>query len=462
VPQTVTRYILRTHYGPVFATATVNGAPVAISQQRSTFNFELGTAAPFALSATSIIHDPTSFQQVFNGVTGTFNWLYIDRDHLAYLHSGLYPVRNPAQDADLPVWGNGNYEWQADADAVNGTNSGYFAKYGGSTPYPGRTVTLPQGDPTQSGYYEFKDYLPLSAHPQTVDPARGFLDSWNNHPAPGWWAADGNGSFGPTHRVAMQADRIQAFLASGKKFDLANLAEVNFDAAYTDLRGQVVLPLLLQLMQSGPLTADQQQVVSLMQSWINEQSSALWIGPTAQGLGAWRRDRDGDGIYDYRHQVVLMDAWYPHLIDTMLPQMTALGNDNLALQSRYDAPRAQGSAFQNGWFQHMKRVLEMVLNTPGHANYRALQCAGTGVAADCRNAVLSALDLALSDLGGLSNIANWDGTQLANPADGNTGETVETYDEVKHTDFSLLPVPPIRWLNRPTFQQAVEVQNKRP
>jgi len=39
---------------------------------------------------------------------------------------------------------------------------------------------------------------------------------------------------------------------------------------------------------------------------------------------------------------------------------------------------------------------------------------------------------------------------------------VETYDEVKHTDFSLLPVPPIRWLNRPTFQQAVEVQNQRP
>jgi acyl-homoserine lactone acylase PvdQ len=462
LPQAVNRYILRTHYGPVFATATVNGQPAAISQQRSTFNFELGTAAPFALSATSIIHDPTSFQQVFNGVTGTFNWLYVDRAHLAYLHSGLYPVRNAGQDADLPVWGNGSYEWQADADAINGAaNSGFFTQYGGSTPYPGRTVTQAQGDPTVSGYYEFKDYLPLSAHPQTVDPSRGFLDSWNNHPAPGWWAADGNGTFGPTHRVGMQADRIKAFIASGQKFNFANLAEVNFDASYTDLRGQDVLPLLLQLMQSGPLSADQQQVVSMMQGWLTGESSAEWIGPTANGLGAWRRDRDGDGIYDYRAEVVLMDAWYPHLIDTMLPQMTALGNDNLALQSRYDAPRAQGSAFQNGWFQHMKRVLEMVLNTPGHTNYRALQCAGTGVAADCRNAVLSALDSALSDLGGLSNVANWDGTQLANPADGNTGEKVELYDAVKPTDFSLLPVPNIPWLNRPTFQQVVEIQNQR-
>lgn len=456
VPQTVTRYILRTHYGPVIATATVGGRPVAVSQQRSTFNFELGTAAPFAIASAGIIHDPKSFQQVFNGVTGTFNWLYIDSRHLAYVHSGLYPVRNPAQDPDLPVWGDGDYEWQADADAVNGAGSGYFSQYGGSVPYPNRVTTLPQGDPTQTGYYEFKDYLPLSAHPQTVDPARGYLDSWNNKPAPGWWAADGNGSYGPTHRVAMLADRLKAFQASGQKFDFANMVEIMADAAYTDLRGQAVLPLLLQLMQQGTLTADQQQVVTLMQSWLDDGSN--WI-PGEKDLGAWRRDRNDDGIYDHRAAVVLMDAWYPHLIDTMLPQMTALGDDSLALQSRYDAPRAQGSAYQNGWFEHMKRVLEMVLDTPGHSDYRALKCAGTGSPSDCRNAVLSALDSALSDLGGLSNEANWDGTQLANPADGKTGEKVEDYDAVKHTDFSLLPVPAIRWLNRPTFQQVVEIRS---
>ena len=461
-PQTVNRYILSTHYGPVFATATVDGNPVVVSQQRSTFNFELGTAAPFALASTAIIHDPQSFQQVFNGVTGTFNWMYIDRAHIAYIHSGLYPVRNPGHDPDLPVWGDGSYEWQADADAVNGTaNAGFFDKYGGSVPFPARTVTVAQGDPAQTGFYQFKDYLPMSAHPQAVDPARGFLDSWNNKPAPGWWAADSTGNYGAIHRAKMLAVRLKAFQDSGRKFDLANMAEINWDAAYTDFRGEEVLPLLLQLMQSGPLTADQQQVVTLMQQWIRGESTAEWLGSTANGFGAWRRDRDGDGFYDQRQQVLLMDAWYPHLIDAMLPQVTALGNDAYALQGRYDAPRAQGSAYQNGWFQHMKRVLEMVLDTPGHADYRALKCAGTGTASDCRNAVLLALSQAVNDLGGLSNIDNWDGSQLANPADGKTGETVETYDAVKHTDFSLLPVPPIRWLNRPTFQQAIEVENVR-
>lgn len=462
VPQTVTRYVLRTHYGPVTGLATVNGAPVAISQQRSTFNYELGTAAPFALASAGIIHDPQSFQQVFNGVTGTFNWLYTDRDHIAYLHSGLYPQRAAGHDPDLPVWGDGRFEWKADAAAVNGASSGYFDGRGGSVPYPARAVIQAQGDPTQTGYYEFKDYLSLAAHPKTTDPARGYMDSWNNHPAPGWWAADSNGTYGPIHRVGMLARRVQAFKDSGRKFDFANMVEIEADAAYTDLRAQEVLPQLLKLMNSGSLTADEQAAATMMQQWLDGTTSAAWIGDTAKGLAGWRRDRDGDGIYDFRKQVVLMDAWYPHLIDSLLPQVTALGTDSYALQGRYDAPRAQGSAYQEGWFEFMKRVLDMSLNTPGHTDYRALKCAGTGDAASCRAAVLKALDQAIADLGGIANAANWDGTQLANPADGKTGETVETYDEVKHTDLSLLPVPPIRWINRPTFQQVVEVYNKRP
>jgi acyl-homoserine lactone acylase PvdQ len=464
IPQTVNRYILRTHYGPVTATALVNGVPVAISQQRSTFYAELSTAAPFALASAGIIHDPASFQQVFNGVTGTFNWLYTDSAHLAYVHSGLYPVRDAGVDADLPAWGNGDFEWKADADVINGAgNSGFFTQYGGATPFPNRVVALPQGDVTQTGYFEFKDFLPLSAHPQIVDPTRGYIESWNNHPAPGWWAADSNGTFGSTHRAGMLAKRAKALLDSGMAINFANMVEIEADAAYTDLRAQDVLPLILQLMNSGSLTADQQQVATIMQAWLDGTTSAKWIGPTAAGLAGWRRDRDNDGIYDFRAQVVLMDAWYPHLIDAMLPQMTALTKAGVsALQGRYDAPRAQGSAYQEGWFEHMKRVLEMVMNTPGHTgDYRALKCAGTGTVTDCRAAVLSALDLALNDLGGLSNMAKWDGTQLANPADGKTGETVETYDEVKHTDLSLLSVPPIRWINRPTFQQVVELHQSR-
>jgi len=105
----------------------------------------------------------------------------------------------------------------------------------------------------------------------------------------------------------------------------------------------------------------------------------------------------------------------------------------------------------------MKRLLELALGSPGHTDYRALRCAGTGAVADCRNAVLLALDRALTDLGGWNARARWDGTALVNFQTGSTGLTVEAYDAIQHDSFSLLPVPPIPWMNRPTFQQIVEI-----
>jgi len=156
-----------------------------------------------------------------------------------------------------------------------------------------------------------------------------------------------------------------------------------------------------------------------------------------------------------------MDAWYPHLIEKLLPQLDSLDKAGFSvLQARYDAPRAQGSAFQEGWFQHMKRVLQMSLGTPGHHDYRQLKCAGDGSAGACRNAVLDALSAALGDLGGIANRANWDGSTLPN-AKGKANAVVEDYDAVEHTALSFLTVAPIRWLNRPTFQQAIQISSSR-
>lgn len=460
-PELVQRYVLRTHYGPVFATATVNGAPVVISTQRSTFLSDVDTAAPFALlTTTGTKMTQQRFKQLFNSMTSTFNWLYVDSQDLAYIQSGLYPQRSAQHSPDLPVWGDGRFEWGADQNLPES----FFTAHGGDaldggTPFPPRTTPIAQGD-ARNGYFEWQGYLPLSAHIQATNPEAGYLANWNNSGAPGWWAADGNGTYGPTHRVAMLQQRLAAFKASGRKHDLASMVEVMADAAYTDLRGLDVLPELLQLLQQGDLSSDQQQALALLQQWL-AQGSQQWIDG-GSGLGAYRRDRDGDGVYDQRAAVVLMDAWYPHLIDALLPQMVAVEAQGVSLLAgRYDAPRAQGSAFQEGWFQHMKRVLQMALNTPGHASYRALKCAGSDDATVCRQAALSALDAALADLGGIANQAHWDGSQLAN-AKNRRNAKVEDYDAVEHTSFSFLPQPAIPWLNRPTFQQAVEIQNAAP
>ena len=453
MPEAVKRFVIRTHYGPVFATATVNGVPVAISTQRSTFLSDVDTAAPFALlTTTGTPMTEKRFKQLFNTMTSTFNWLYTDKKDLAYIQSGLYPKRASGHNPELPVWGDGRFEWVADQNFDP-------TPYGGDKPFPSRTNPVAQGNPLD-GYFEWPGYLSLADHIQETNPSKGYMANWNNSGAPGWYAADSNGTYGPTHRVTMLQQRLAAFKASGRKHDIGTMIEVMADTAYTDLRGFDVLPLIIQVMKQGPLTDDQNKVIALMQDWMDD-GSAQWIN-NGKGLGSYRRDRDPNGTqYDHRAAVVLLDAWYPHLIDTVAPQMVAIEAKGASLLSaRYDAPRAQGSAYQEGWFQHMRRMFQMVLNTPAHANYRHLKCAGTGVMADCRKAVNDALALALTDLGGLSNQANWDGSTLKN-AKGKSGAKVEDYDSVEHTSFSFIPVPAIPWINRPTFQQAVQVTTDR-
>lgn len=483
LPQTVHRYILRTHYGPVFATATVNGAPVVISLQRSNFFGELDGTAMFALASTPTVNGVTSFQQLMNGYTGTFNWLYVDKQDVGYIATGLLPVRNPAQSPELPSWGDGRFEWAGDLSYLQ-QNPDYFSNAGGDVPFPSRTVAVAQnGGPLNGGYYEWQDYLTFAQHPQVVNPPQGYIVSWNNSPAAGWWAADDHYNWGPIHRIDIEPIRFQTFLATGKKFNFANVEEIMGDAGYVDLRGQELLPLLLQIMQQGSLSGDETQAAALMQNWLNgiasdgstlNGSSAAWING-GQGLGAWRRSRTpgtaGKTTYDNQPAVVLMDAWYLHLMTTVTSQLSALdpyqdapslsgGCVSSVLLCRQDAPRAQGSAYEFGWYQPMYRMLQMALNTPGHSNYQALKCAGTGALADCRNAVLSALDSAISDLGGISNMANWNGTQLRNMA-GDSDATVATYDEIAPSDFSALPAQPMPWENRPSYQQIIEVQSGR-
>ncbi|MFP5306174.1 MAG: penicillin acylase family protein, partial [Gammaproteobacteria bacterium] len=411
------------------------------------------TAAPFALlTTTGLAMDHTRFKKLFNSMTATFNWLYADSRDIAYIQSGLYPIRHPQAHPELPVWGDGNFEWQAESDLP----ADFFELYGGDAgsggePFPSRNRLVVQDD---QGYFEWPGYLPLSAHIQDTNPASGYLANWNNSGAAGWWAADANGTYGPTHRVNHLSRRLQAFKDSGRKHDLASMIETAADAAYTDLRGLDLLPLLAQLARSGTLSADQQAALTLLEDW-RADGSGQWIDG-GDGLGALRRDRDADGAYDHRAAVVLMDAWYLRLMETITVQLAELEAQGApVLTGRFDAPRAQGSAFQEGWYQHMVRMLNMALQTPGTPQYRALRCAGSSDAQACRSAVLTALDQALADLGGLANQASWDGSQLTYPK-GDCGE-VESCDAVEHTSFAYQPVPPIHWINRPTFHQAVEV-----
>ena len=89
--QRVTRNILRApDYGPVFATATAEESPVALVVQRSTFFGEVDSVRPFLATARNDMVDSDAFFDVFNSMTGTFNWFYVDASDIAYFNSGFF------------------------------------------------------------------------------------------------------------------------------------------------------------------------------------------------------------------------------------------------------------------------------------------------------------------------------------------------------------------------------------
>ena len=389
--EVVTRRVIRTaQYGPVIGFATVGGMPVAVTRQRSTYNAELDTALPFLQATRNDVHDVQSFYDVFYSTTGSFNWFYIDDQDIAFFHSGDYPQRANGIHPELPSWGNGQYDW-------NG-------------------------------------FLPQSAHPQESNPPRGYLASWNNRPARDWWAADAHAPYGSVHRNDILDVRLQQLVAEGN-VTRARMVEAMGDAATVDLRGQEIVPQALALLDTAPVTGDQDSAIQRLRDWV--------------ASGAMRRDRDGSGDYDDEAAVALMDAWYPLMIDILLPQITALENvdgRNLSLMGRDNKPGPGGSAYNNGYYGYVERVLAQAVGTTPHP-YQQLRCADSNDVATCRSALVDSLNQAIEQLGGIAAMDSW--------------SVDETQDQIQHRAIGLATVPAIHWQNRPTFQQVVEFTGHR-
>lgn len=530
-PQNVTVRVMRTHYGPVTATATVQGQPAAISAQRSTFFAELDTAPPFALITNYLVGEASraanggtvggdpqvqDFFNLFNSVTGTFNWLYIQKDNLAWFHSGLFPDRAEANGVsvhhpELPVWGDGRFDWQgADVTAANTDLNEFFDLNDGirnyyrnpATPLIRDTLTSTRAFPGAEipWFFEYAGFRQTADHPQANNPELGYLQQWNQNPAEGWWAPDSNGSYGPIHRANMLRDRLEAFQDSGRLHDMGTMVEIMSDAAHTDLRGMRVVPLALDVLRSvtqaqfdavsGSFASlasfeELQEVIAFMDVWAGDGSMHWIVGEEEDGLGGYRRaPRDPDGstrvaprasdgneeiafAYEYRQQVVFMDAWYEAMDDRVIGQIRGMNNAGTPVfQGFYNAPGATGSAYQSGWFQFMERVLANALDRENGtelsqgAFYNRLICGAANVPtdiadfADCQNALLLSMDDALDRLEGFSQRATWTGERLSN-------RVVEQRDAIRHTAISAQNTPAMHWSNRPTYQGIHQIYHTR-
>ena len=311
--QKVTRNILRAEdYGPVYATATVDGEPVALAIQRTTFFGEADSVGAFVKTSQNEVTDPSSFFEVFNGITGTFNWLYVDAENIAYFNSGLLPIRADGIHPDLPQWGTGEFEWQQ-------TGTG-------------------KANPE----FDWDNFLPLENHPREANPPSGYFINWNNAQAPGFWSNDGQTSYGVIYRSDLLKSRLEAFRAreGNPLHTRASMTEAMIDAGTTDLRGEGVLPQVFAILGDvSDLNMFEQEVVQLMKGWVAN-------GPSS--LGSMRRDRDGPGLdpesleYEDHDAVAFMDAWWDNMIDAVLPQITEVEALGVMVGGRHNAPGSGG------------------------------------------------------------------------------------------------------------------------
>jgi hypothetical protein len=175
--------------------------------------------------------------------------------------------------------------------------------------------------------------------------------------------------------------------------------------------------------------------------------------------GAHRVDRDGDGRYDDAEAVRIMDAWWPKLARAIFrPRMGArLYNRLLATYELDNAPNNAGahlgSSYQTGFYGYVAKELRRVLGDRQRGPYAVAFC-GKGRRAACRQALATSLRAALD----VPASALYGGDEQCANA-GRDGDQA-CFDSIAFRALGGITQPLIPWQNRPTYQQAVEVQGR--
>ena len=412
----------RTKLGLVIARGTVRKRPVAYTKLRSTYFHEADSALGFVrLNDPNAIRGPASFQRAVSRIGFTFNWFYADSKDISYFNSGNNPVRARRVSANFPV--ASRFHWR-----------GFNPELGTAR------------------------YTRFRAHPRVTNQA--FLANWNNKQARGYRAADDNFAYGSIYRSNSLSDRIRRGIRGARKMTLVGLIDAMEDAGTVDLRATKVLPYALRVL-GRPRNPELRKAVTKLRAWVR--------------AGGHRRDRNRDFAYEHSDAIRVLDAWWPHWMEaefrpTLGPRVFR------ALKSRLrqdDDPNLDGahlgSSYNGGWYHYAQKDLRRVL---GRKRLRGLRgvpkrrsrlsriyCGGgkrrKGNLRRCRSKLSESLGKALG----------------ADPKKLYADELCERYgrpsdqwcfDTVGHRAAGAITQQLIHWINRPTFQQVVEVQRAAP
>lgn len=404
-----TMRVWRTEYGPVAYRATVGGKKVAYTTLRSSYLHEADSIIGFQmLNDPDYVKGPEGFQSAAQHINYTFNWFYADSRHTAYYNSGDNPVRASGVDGEFPVWARPAYEWR-NWDAAANT----------------------------------ADYTPASAHPSSVD--QDYYISWNNKQADQYAAASwGDGS---VHRGNLLDDRVKKLVAAGG-VTRGQLVAAMADAGLADLRAEDVLPRLLKVVTSAPVTdPTAAAAVDRLRAWVSAGARR-----TETSAGA-KKYADADAIR-------ILDAWWPLLVKAEFEP--GLGSDLYSAITGSlpvdEAPSAghgptgahAGSAFQYGWWSYVDKDIRAVLGEPVRGGLGRTYCGGGSLGA-CRDLLTGTLKQAAA----MTAAQVYPGDDQCSAGDQWCADSIvqRTLGGIKHGR--------IGWQNRPTYQQVVEYTSHR-
>ena len=405
----ITMQTQRTAYGIVIARATIHGQPVAYTNLRSTYMHELDSAQGFEqFNEPADMRNPQEFMNAAYHVGYTFNWFYADDKHIAYFNSGDNPVRSPGTNPLFPTWAT--HPWIG---------------------FDPSTLTA--------------DQTPQSAHPQVVD--QDYLTSWNNKQALAYNDVATNQEFSSIYRSQLLDNNIKTYMTGGRKMTLTDLINAMGNAGTQDLRGVEVLPFALAII-GHPSDRNLAAVVNELEAWV--KSGAHRINRAHPGTS---------GNYEQTDAVRIMDAWWPLLVraefqpvlgSSLLNQVE--GDFAINDEPGHGSSGAHlGSSFDVGFYGIVQKDLRAALGQHVAGPLNRVYC-GNGLLAACRAALESSLRQAVGE-----------SPAQVYPADSPcaAGDQMCS-DSIQFRAIGAVTQPLIEWVNRPTFQQADEIQGHGP
>ncbi|MEM6416113.1 MAG: penicillin acylase family protein [Pseudomonadota bacterium] len=303
--RTFTLHSMRSVHGPVLGYATVDGAPVALVQARSSYKREgMNYPAYSQLFSPSKITSANDLIKTVAGKVGLYAaFYYVSADEIAAVDPAITPVRAESVNNDFPIWGTGEWDW---------------ADFNPDT-------------------YEYRPYPPED-HPHVINPESGIIVGWNAQSSLNWPSTAFVWSNGPAHRTRLLRDPAKKMLEQ-RKLSLEDVIRIYTHAAVTDRPSLLLYPTIRRII--GIAQDDEiENLLTRVDAWVQD--------------GALRRDMDNDGFYEHAAAIALMDATWRHLYpDVFLP---VLGQEIMNDVKKRESVLGGLDGFRSDWFLHTKWV----------------------------------------------------------------------------------------------------------